>query len=673
MARARLSGFPHRRVTHMLQTLRDKTSGWIATVVIGLLIIPIGFIGVQDYLVQRSDTHVARVRVPPAWWDGAPSWWPASATWTQEDVTIEAFRQRFEQARQQARQEQGEKFDARAFESADNKRAVLETLIDETVARMAAGRAGLVVSDALVRKTIAEIPGFQVNGAFDRQRYLTALSTQGQSPAAFDQLVRAGLQQTLLTSAVGTSGFVTQTELDRLVKLLGERRAASLVMIPPPAADTAPVTDAQARAWYDSHKAEFRAPETVSLEYVEIDGATLPVPQVDEAALRARYAQEKSRFQSQEERGASHILVRVEAGADAATIAAAQKKAEAIAVQARAAGADFAALAKASSDDLGSKSSGGDLGWIARGGGMPAAFEQALYAMQPGQVSAPVKTDSGWHVIQLRELKAGAQQTFDEVRESLAREQAQSNRDRAYSELSGRLVDALNKNPSSLAPAAKALGLQVLTLGPVVRSADTGILATPAVRVAAFSESAVQDKQASNPIDTGEDKSLVLRVTQHAPERPLAFEVVRARVNAAVQADRASKAATQRATALVARLKKGESFDALTKADGLDAPTVVPDVQRGMPLPTQAVSNAVFAAPVPVAGKPSAGFVDMGEGRMVVFTVNGVTPGENSKLSPVERQQLADQIASGLASEEAKTLVSALRRGMRIEVVEANL
>ena len=657
----------------MLQTLRDKTTGWIATVVIGLLIIPIGFIGVEDYLVQRSDTHVARVRVPPGWWEGAPSWWPASATWKQEDITIEAFRQRFEQARQRAREEQGDAFDARVFEGVDNKRAVLDTLIDETVMRLAAERAGLVVSDALVRKTIAEIPGFQVNGAFDSQRYLTALSNEGQSPAAFVELVRAGLQQTLLTGTVGTSGFVTQSELDRIVKLLGEKRAASLVMIPPPPADAAPVTDAEARTWFNTRKAEFRAPETVTLEYVEIDGAALPTPAVDDAALRGRYAQEKARFQSQEERAASHILVRVDAKANAATVAAAKKKADAIAAQARSPGADFAALAKTSSEDVGSRAMGGDLGWIARGGGMPAAFEQALYAMQPDQVSAPVKTDAGWHIIKLRELKAGAQQTFEEVRDSLAREQAQSNRDRAYSELSGRLVDAINKNPSALASAARAVGLPVRNLGPVARTDLTGILATPAIRAAAFSESAVKDRQASNPIEMGENKSVVLRVTQHAPERALAFEVVRARVNAAVQADRASKVATQRAKAIVERLRKGEAFDSVAKASGLDAPTVVAEVQRGMPLPTPAVSNAVFAAPVPAAGKPSAGLIDMGGGRMVVFTVNSVTPGETSKLSPVERSQLSEQVASGVASAEAMALTAAMRRGMRIQVMEANL
>ena len=243
----------------MLQTLRDKTSGWIATIIIGLLIIPVGFIGVQDYLVQRSDTDVARVSVPPSWWRTAPSWWPASKLWETESITTDAFNDRFEQQRQAARAEQGEAFDARAFESAENKRAILDAMIDEAVLRMAAARDGLVVSDALVRETIGSIPAFQVDGAFNAERYRLALSTQGQTPAQFDRLVRDGLRQTLISDAIGASGFVTTTELDRLVRLLGEKRDARLVMLPPVAPPAAPVTDAQAQAWFTANAARYRA------------------------------------------------------------------------------------------------------------------------------------------------------------------------------------------------------------------------------------------------------------------------------------------------------------------------------------------------------------------------------------------------------------------------------
>ena len=151
----------------MLQKLRDNSSGWIATVILGLLIIPFAFFGLEQYMVQRTNNYVAQIDAPPRGWQSAPSWWPVSVFWDHEQITSEEFRTSFEQARQQARVEQGEAFDARVFESADTKRAILEGLIDQRIQRMEARNSGVVVDDALMRRTIQQIPEFQVDGRPD--------------------------------------------------------------------------------------------------------------------------------------------------------------------------------------------------------------------------------------------------------------------------------------------------------------------------------------------------------------------------------------------------------------------------------------------------------------------------------------------------------------------------
>src|SRR3546814_6215338 len=142
-------------------------------------------------------------------------------------------------------------------------------------------------------------------------------------------------------------------------------------------------------------------------------------------------------------------------------------------------GADFAALAREDSDDTGSKDSGGDLGWIAHDGGMVQPFEDALFAMQPGDVSEPVKTDFGWHVIKLREVRSGQQTSFAEARAQLEGEQAEVARERAFNELTGKLVDQALKNPSALAPAATAVGLPLQKLSTSSRQTAAGIAARP--------------------------------------------------------------------------------------------------------------------------------------------------------------------------------------------------
>ncbi|HZX75660.1 peptidylprolyl isomerase [Lysobacter sp.] len=659
----------------MLQKLREKTSGWIATVILGLLIIPFAFVGIEQYLGQRTDSSVARIDAPPKWWPSAPSWWPVSVFWQHETVTVEEFRSRFEQERQRQRAQQGEAFDARAFESVDNKRAILDTLIDARVQQIAAQRHGLVVSDAMVRKTIQEVPGFQVDGKFNYERYKLALASlvPPQSERQFEQTVREDLQRSMLAMGVGTSNFVTSAEMDRLVRLMGETRDVSLLMLPAPAADTAAVSAAEIQQWYDSHASQFRAPETVSIEFVEVNSATLPVPAAaDEATLRQRYEQEKNRFVEAEQRLASHILVRVEEGADAAAQKAAQEKAARLAAQAKAPGADFAALARANSDDTGSQAGGGDLGWVSKGM-MVGPFEDALFAMQAGQVSDPVKSDFGWHVIQLREVKAGAQETFEQARETLAREQAEADRERVSSELTSRLVDLTLKNPSSLAPAARELNLPLQKLGPFSRANAQGIAANPAVQRVAFSEDAIQDGTISDPIEIAPGHSVVIRVTAHEPERAQPLAQVREQVIAAVRADRAAKAARKDAEALLAQVRQGTTLDAIATSRQLPPPQTIPGVPRGAPIPDAAVSEAIFALPAPAAGKVAAGQATMPDGRIVLFTVNKVSPGDVAAMPAPQREMLLQQIAQIGGGNDAQALIADLRKRVKVAVVEQNL
>lgn len=658
----------------MLQAIREKTSGWIATVILGFLALLLIPFGINQYDIQRANDFAARIEAPPTWWSSAPSWWPLSALWSREEVSRDEFRNAFERARQQQRAQQGEAFDAKEFESAENKLRILDQLVDLRVQKLAARSAGVAVNDDLVKKEIMGIPAFQVDGKFNYDRYRLALSSQipPQTEQQFERLVRQGLEETLVNSAIGDSSFYTASETDRLLKLMYETRDASVLMLPPPPADMAPVSDAEIKAWYDAHGAAYRAPETVSLEYVELNAADLPVAAPDEAALRARYEQEKKQFVEQEQRLASHILIQVDEKADAAAQKAAEAKAKQVHAQATAPGADFGMLARANSDDPGSKDTGGDLGWNAKGVMVPE-FDKVLFALKPGEISAPVKTSFGWHIIQLREVKGAQQQDFELVREQLLREESEAVRERAFNDLSGKLVDLVLKNPSSLGPAARALNLPVRTIGPVARNSNEGILANAMVKRQAFDEARIQDGTVSDPIEIAPNHSVLLRVTAHTPERAQPLAQVRDQVIAAVRADRTSKAAAKDADALLARLGAGETLAQIATSKGLPPPSVIPGVQRGMPVPDPAVSEAIFVAAVPSAGKVTPGKVVLPGGNVVLFTVDKVTPGDIAAMPPAQRDQMRDQLARIAAEEELQSLVKSLRKGMKVEVVEQNL
>lgn len=658
----------------MLQSLRDKSSSWIAKVILALLLIPFAFFGVEQYLSQRIDNYAARVSSPPTWWKTAPTWWPAKMLWKHQEISVDDFRTRFEQQRQQDRAAAGEAFDPRAFESVENKRSVLDRLIDEQVMRIAAERAGIVIGDGEVRDTIQSLPEFQVDGKFDPQRYQLGLASANppRTPTQFQQLVRDSLQQTQVPSRIAESAFVTTTEMNHLLALLAEKRDASFALLPPPAADIGAVSGVDMQKWYREHASEYRAPESASIEYVELNAATLPPAAADEAELRRRYEQEKARFADAEQRQAAHILVSVPADADAAVQKAAEQKATQLAAQAKQPGADFAALARANSDDPGSKAAGGNLDWVEKGL-MPKAFDDALFAMQPNQVTGPVKTEFGYHIIKMGEIKSGQQVPFEQVRDELAREQGEADREKQFNDMAGRMVDLVYKNPTALEPAARAMNLPVQKLGPFPRGAGApGIAANPAVQRAAFSETLVQDGTVSDPIEIAPNHSVLIRVVQHAPERTLPLAEVRDRVIAAVRTDRTRKASAAAADAVLARVAKGETLEAVAAAQGLQA-NALQGMQRGAPIPTAEVNTAIFAVQRPASGKASTGKVAMPDGGHVVFAVTKVVPGDPKELPPEQLAQMRSQIAQMKGVDAAQAYVSAMRKQMKVEVAEDRL
>jgi peptidyl-prolyl cis-trans isomerase D len=659
----------------MLQALREKSSGWIATIILGMLMIPFAFFGMEQYLFQRNDTFVAKIEAPPAWWSSAPDWWLVrKALWQKEEISADQFRAKFEDARQQQRQAAGENFDVREFESLDNKRRILESLIDESVMRLATEREGIAIGDAQVRDTIESIPEFQIDGKFDLQRYRMSLASgvPARTPAEFDQQVRDTLKQQLLASRLRGSAFVTNTEGQRLIELLSETRDVSYAMLPV-SVDTAPVTAAEIASWYKAHPDDFRSPEMVTIEYVDIDAAAMAPPAAaDENALRTQYEQDKARFIEPEQRLTSHILVKVEAGADAAAQKAAEAKVSALAVQAKAAGADFAALARQNSEDGGSKDTGGDLGWILKNGQMVKAFEDAVFATPTGTISGPIKSDFGWHIIQVREIKAGREMPFEQARPELERMLAESARERAYNELSGKLVDEVLKSPASLAPAARSANLQVQKLGPFARGQGTGIAANPAVLRAAFSEALIESRMVSDAIEIAPNHSVLIRVVDHTPERVQPLDKVGPQVVAAVRADRAGKAAEAEAEAALARIRKGESLATIATAKQWVVANV-PAVPRNAPVPDAVASEAYFQVPAPAAGKTSPGKVRGQNGQMIVFEVTKVGKGSADEVTPEMRAGFLRELAPRIGEQDALAVGKAERKRMKVEIAEDRL
>ncbi|MBW8366337.1 MAG: SurA N-terminal domain-containing protein [Arenimonas sp.] len=645
----------------MLQNIREKK--WMAFAILVPVIITMAFFGIDSYFSSSVDTYAAKIDGPAKFgiWGGQ-----------QQEISQDQFRRRYDQLRLQQRESQGDSFDSEAFESLDNKRNVLDAMVDEALLGMAAERDGITVGEAQVAQQLKEMPEFQVNGVYSVDQYRLALAGQGQTHAQFMAAMRADLARRTIPSQIVSSAMASKAELEAFLALSQQTRDLSLLDLPTPALPAESTTDEQLKAWYDTHLSDYRSEETVVIDYVEIDGATLDAPaSADEATLRGLYDTYKSRYVTAPVRVAAHILVTAAAPAAPPPAAPARERATALAAKAREPGADFAAIARESSDDLGSKAEGGNLGAIAEGD-IGEEFEAALFALtQVGQVTDPVRTPAGWHVIQLRELTPGSERPFEDVRGDLEAEYVANERERVFSDLSGVLIEGVYKDPTALAPAAEAAGLKVNRSQAFTQRQGDGIAAIAQVRAAAFADAQKTERQVSDAIEIGPNHVVVLHVVDHQPEAALAFDDVRDRVLADYNADRLAKASKAQADAMLKRALAGESLDALATEAGRTVATLAATGRRAN-LPPR-ILEVAFGLSAPAEGKPSIAIAEIAPDRFALVAVTAITAGDLGTLDDATREALLEQFSQARGVVEYQDYVKALRRQYTVKVAEDRL
>jgi peptidyl-prolyl cis-trans isomerase D len=635
----------------MARTLHERFSGPFVKVVLGIIgVIFGGFFGIQQYFNPRSETYVATVNG--------------------HEISQDEFRERYNNYRAQAQRMMGAQFDAQSFDTPERKRELLDQLISEQLLLQANDQLGAVVPISAVREEIMGIPAFQVDGKFSQDQYRLLLAAQRKTPEEFQQSVSQDIALRQLTGQVALSSLVTDADVNEYLRLRDQTRDFWFVKLPKPDAGM-PIADADIAAYYKAHGNDFMTPEKVSLDYVELDASKMQSDtKVDDAALKQMYDEQKTKFVSPEQREASHILIAVGKNADAAAQKAALAKAEAIEKELKA-GKDFATLAKADSDDLGSKAQGGDLGWLEKGVTDPA-FEAALFAMKKGDVSDPVKSEDGYHIIWLRDVHAQAVRSFDEVKAELAKKYVDEQREHQYSDVSGKLTDAIYQDPTSLAPAAKALGLTVQRTGLFARSGGTGIAVNPAVVKAAFSNNVLAEGNSSDPIELGTDHIVIVRVDQHVKPEPMPLDQVREQIRATLTGQHVAKAAKERADTLLARLQNGEALDKVA-ADLKLAPVEEKGIGRNAANLEKPLIDAVFALPPPAPGKSEPGMVALNGDVYTLFQLDAVKDGDPSKLDPRTREAALNQLRQGLGYEAVRGFVDSLRKAAKIEIAENRL
>jgi peptidyl-prolyl cis-trans isomerase D len=638
----------------IMQWIHDRLRGWGAFILLAPLAFSFAVWGVQGIVSFNSQRESA-------------------LTVNGREVDVERVKRVYQEQLAQVRRIYRDEAPAEIKKRLQD--SIVEEFVSETLLDQRAEDERYVVSDAEVIRAVREVPAFQVSGQFNREAYEGLLRQNNYTPERFEAEERRNLRDQQIEQDLRVSALALPKEIAAAAALRGEQRTTAYAILP--VAKFLPAVhpdEAALKAYFEAHAADYTSRDTVELSYLSLNLADVAKDvAVTDAGLKSFYDTVKERYVEPEKRRARHILI--QSGSDEA---AAKAKAELLYQEAVKPGADFASIAEKNSQDAGSASQGGDLGWAEKSF-FVGPFADALFKMKPGEISAPVHTQFGWHVIKLEEVKAGASKSLEQVRPALEADYRKAEADKLFGERQERLDQLVFENGGSLEPAARGLKLVVHTIPDFTREQGGGELgANPRVVDAAF-KADVLGGQNSRAIELQPGEVIALRVANHRPPAPRSFTDARAEVDKAARAQLAAAAAAKAGETLAAAVHAGQALkDAvhpLGATVGTDADKAAGDLIRLEPGRDLArreakvspeLMRAVFAAAKPAEGHLSVGTVTLLGGDTAVYAVSAVKPGTVTAPKGGAPNDTARELAHAWANAEISSYVATLRKSAEL-------
>ena len=505
---------------------------------------------------------------------------------------------------------------------------VVEQIIGRKLLTQAAKSAGMGVSSRTTSKLLLATPAFQSDdGRFDQDLYLYTIRNQGYTSGTFLEMLKGDMLIEQYVRGFMASGFTTDNEVDFLASITEQQRDYYYLTLPLQSSVNAiDLSDEQVETYYQANKQSYQAAEQVVIDYIELNPALFSATQtIPEEQSRARYEEQLETLDATTSRQAAHILL---ADPSDETLSEINQK--------LAAGESFEALAKEYSEDVGSADFGGDLGYTS-GDTFPESFEAALEALQLGEVSAPVSTDSGTHLIKLLDIQ---EQTID----------FDTERGRIEQELIAELTDVwlveklanlkeLSYNAESLAEIADDLELTAQVSEPFSRAGAAGISSNKTVVKAAFSAEVLEDSYASEVLELGDDRYAVLKLNKAIPARQKELAEVKGTVVAALTNQMARANLAAQGAELLTRVNSGDQIEAVAKAEELDWQVVL-DAKRSTGGVNEEIKRFAFQLPATATDDMIESFYTR-SGDFVVVALTAVEAGDSRKLSNEQKASLS--------------------------------
>ena len=637
----------------MLTRIRDRASGWIAWAIVILISIPFALWGINSYFEGASKVVVATA-------DGI-------------EIEQEAYQQALTQQQRSIVQLSGRNLDPEFFSSDEFKRQVVDQLIDQALQSAYIRSRGYQISDQELNLTIQKIPAFLTDGSFDSRRYRELLDRAGFSISGFEEQQRREATFNQVERSIVATAIASKYTTDNLIKLLLQERQARYVTLDLSAyLEQIIVTDEDIRAQYEENGSTYFLPADVKVDYVvlSIDKLSQEVV-LDTQQVRAAYDDDLDRFIQPESRFVRHILFKVDEGEDENRVKAAQVRADQVVLRIRS-GDDFAEVAEETSDDAGSARRGGDLGLI-QPGTMPSSFEKAASILMEGEVSDPIRTEYGFHVIQVYSVIPQTRKSYEDVREQLAAELKRSEAEARFVEMSEDFHNISYEQADSLDPLAEELNLEINRSDWFSIDSGEDLFGNATLRQAAFVDTVLLDGLNSEAVEVDLDTLVVMRKIAYREKRAQELSEVRATIAEGLRTKRAVSKLELEGQSIVEKLRLGDASWSKLLADQKWEDKVLPSIGDGEGLLESSIRSIIYsAAPPGNEARPvyGSGWVS---GRLLIYELSAVIDGDVSVVSDTEREEMHSLALRRDGMDMLKGVEQGLRAAAEVEIFPSQL
>jgi len=582
-------------------------------------------------------------------------------------ITRAEYDNSWRQQMDRARQMLGANFDSKVFDTADRRKEMLDGMIQQRVLADETQRLHLTASDDALRRALLADPVIgslkNPDGSIDLNKYKELLAMQGMTPDQYQEQVRYSMAMQQLPAAITRTAFTPKTLAQHLTELAEQQREVQgLAFRAKEYEAKVQPTDAQIQAYYDAHRDEFATPATATIQYLVLSPAALAAAaNPSDADLKKYYDDNIAHYRTAGEVRASHILIAAPKDASAADKDKAKQKAQDILAQLKAHPDQFAQLAQQDSQDPGSASKGGDLGYFSPGmiaGGK--AFDDAVFKMKKDEISDVIQSDFGFHIVKVTDVKPAVTKPFDEVKDSIAKDLKTQLATKSFTDDSEGFTSTVYEQAKSLQPAADKYKLQIqtATVTPQPNSAlpPDSPLNNAKFLAAVFANDSVKDRNNTQAIDAGNNTLIAAHVTDYKPAAVPALAAVKDAVRQKVVAQMAADQARKEGEAKLGDLQKSKSTDGFSSALKVSR-----NDAQGVP---PAALSAIYK--VDAQKLPAYVGVDLGADGYAIYRVNAVVQPAPSDPGRLEAAQ--QQIASVNAQAEAEAYLQALRDRAKVKM-----